>query len=202
MTASLTTVTSALDIPDLPDRAALVAKEPRGNFAALGVTKADGTPLERDNVPASIVLPQGRGGPAFLAFPNFDVYLTWNNSLVYALTAGYFGTRLAALAPGALAPRALVLGVMALAFVGSVAGALVATQIPKSAFDPIVLVVLVVVGGYVLLKPSIGEVTTLRFGFPEVVLGEPMLRPAALLRSAGAWWPTSPGSTFATPPAG
>jgi lytic murein transglycosylase len=59
---------------DFPfDRAALVAKEPRGNFAALGVTKADGTPLERDNVPASIVLPQGRGGPAFLAFPNFDV---------------------------------------------------------------------------------------------------------------------------------
>lgn len=81
---------------DFPfDRAALVSKEPRSNFAALGVTKADGTPLERDNVPASIVLPQGRGGPAFLAFPNFDVYLTWNNSLVYALTAGYFGTRLA-----------------------------------------------------------------------------------------------------------
>ncbi|WP_062227781.1 lytic murein transglycosylase [Aureimonas frigidaquae] len=77
------------------DRAALVAKEPRAQFAALGVTKADGSPLERDQMPASIVLPQGRGGPAFLAFPNFDVYLSWNNSLVYALTSGYFATRLA-----------------------------------------------------------------------------------------------------------
>ncbi len=81
------------------DRAALVAKEPRAQFAALGVTKADGSPLERDQMPASIVLPQGRGGPAFLAFPNFDVYLSWNNSLVYALTSGYVATRLAGAPP-------------------------------------------------------------------------------------------------------
>jgi uncharacterized membrane protein YfcA len=52
---------------------------------------------------------------------------------------------------------------MALAFAGSLAGALVASHIPKDAFDPIVLVVLVLVGGYVLLKPSIGETTALRF---------------------------------------
>jgi uncharacterized membrane protein YfcA len=52
---------------------------------------------------------------------------------------------------------------MLLAFVGSVGGALVASLIPRSAFDPIVLVVLLVVGGYVLLKPTLGEVTRLRF---------------------------------------
>jgi hypothetical protein len=52
---------------------------------------------------------------------------------------------------------------MAFAFVGSLLGALAAAQIPGEAFDPIVLVVLVVVGGYVLLKPEIGDVTTLRF---------------------------------------
>ena len=55
------------------------------------------------------------------------------------------------------------LPLMALAFVGYLLGALVATQIPKSAFDPIVLVALVVVGGYVLLKPEIGGLTVLRF---------------------------------------
>ncbi|MBB3949174.1 lytic murein transglycosylase [Aureimonas jatrophae] len=77
------------------DRAALVQKEPRSEFAKLGVTKADGSPLESDGMMASIILPQGAGGPAFLAFPNFDIYLTWNNSLVYSLTAAYFGTRLA-----------------------------------------------------------------------------------------------------------
>lgn len=87
----------AIRVPaDFPfNRAALVKKEPRSEFAALGVTKADGSPLERDGMMASIILPQGRGGPAFLAFPNFDIYLQWNNSLTYSLTAGYFGTRLA-----------------------------------------------------------------------------------------------------------
>ena len=52
---------------------------------------------------------------------------------------------------------------MALAFLGSLCGAVVASHIPKSAFDPIVLVVLVVVGAYVLFKPDIGRVTELRF---------------------------------------
>jgi uncharacterized protein len=52
---------------------------------------------------------------------------------------------------------------MLLAFVGSLGGALVASRIPKAAFDPIVLVVLVVVGAYVLLKPALGDITSLRF---------------------------------------
>jgi len=55
------------------------------------------------------------------------------------------------------------LPLMAFAFAGSMAGAVVASFIPRSAFDPIVLVVLVVVGAYVLLRPAIGEVTELRF---------------------------------------
>jgi uncharacterized protein len=55
------------------------------------------------------------------------------------------------------------LPLMLLAFAGSAAGALVASQVPREAFDPIVLVVLVVVGAYVLLKPTIGEATALRF---------------------------------------
>jgi uncharacterized protein len=59
-------------------------------------------------------------------------------------------------------PRTFV-PLMLFAFVGSVLGALVATQIPREAFEPIVLVALVVVGAYVLLKPSLGEETALRF---------------------------------------
>ncbi|MCQ0989995.1 lytic murein transglycosylase [Jiella marina] len=81
------------------ERAALVNKEPRSNFADLGVTKADGSPLAADDLPASLILPMGRGGPAFLAYPNFQIYLTWNNSLVYSLTAAYFATRLAGAEP-------------------------------------------------------------------------------------------------------
>jgi uncharacterized membrane protein YfcA len=60
-------------------------------------------------------------------------------------------------------PRTFV-PLMLLAFAGSLAGAVVASHIPKEAFDPIVLVVLVLVGGYVLLKPSLGATTALRFG--------------------------------------
>jgi uncharacterized membrane protein YfcA len=54
------------------------------------------------------------------------------------------------------------LPLMALAFTGAVLGALVASQIPREAFEPIVLVVLVAVGGYVLLKPELGSETELR----------------------------------------
>jgi uncharacterized membrane protein YfcA len=59
-------------------------------------------------------------------------------------------------------PRTFV-PLMVLAFAGSLLGAVVASHIPASAFDPIVLVVLVVVGAYVLFKPALGEETALRF---------------------------------------
>ncbi len=52
---------------------------------------------------------------------------------------------------------------MALAFVGSLAGAAVASRIPREAFEPIVLVALVVVGAVVVLRPDLGEQTALRF---------------------------------------
>jgi uncharacterized membrane protein YfcA len=58
-------------------------------------------------------------------------------------------------------PRTFV-PLMALAFAGAVLGALVASQVPREAFEPIVLVVLVAVGGYVLLKPDLGTETELR----------------------------------------
>lgn len=53
--------------------------------------------------------------------------------------------------------------VMMVAFTGAVGGAFAASNIPKAAFDPIILVVLVAVGTYILLMPRIGRVTDLRF---------------------------------------
>jgi len=52
---------------------------------------------------------------------------------------------------------------MACAFVGSVGGAILGSHIPDSAFDPIVLVVLIVVGAWVVLTPHLGETTALRY---------------------------------------
>jgi lytic murein transglycosylase len=61
-------------------------------WADLGVRPRHGQ-IARD-LPADLLLPQGRKGPAFLAYPNFDVYFEWNKSFVYVLTAGYFANRL------------------------------------------------------------------------------------------------------------
>ncbi|MFT4286560.1 TSUP family transporter [Nocardioides sp.] len=52
---------------------------------------------------------------------------------------------------------------MLFAFLGSAAGAVIGSHIPRDAFSPIVLVALIVVGAYVLFKPSLGEITELRF---------------------------------------
>lgn len=50
--------------------------------------------LASGNMMASLLLPQGYRGPAFLAYPNFDVYFEWNQSFTYVLTAAYFANRL------------------------------------------------------------------------------------------------------------
>lgn len=49
------------------------------------------------------------------------------------------------------------------AYVGAVIGALIGLHIPKSAFYPIILVLLIAVGAYTLFKPTLGEATALRF---------------------------------------
>ncbi|MDU8910213.1 lytic murein transglycosylase [Aestuariicoccus sp. MJ-SS9] len=58
-----------------------------GVRARTGALAAGGTP-------ASILVPQGRKGPAFMVYPNFRVYFEWNQSFTYVLTAAYFATRL------------------------------------------------------------------------------------------------------------
>jgi len=80
-------------------QADLDIKLPRAKWAAYGVTLADGRPLPADDLPASLLLPMGRFGPAFLAYDNFRVYLQWNNALVYSTTAAYLATRIAGAPP-------------------------------------------------------------------------------------------------------
>ncbi len=80
---------------DLPwEQADLAIKLPRSQWAAWGVTKVDGSALPSDAMPASLMLPMGRFGPAFLAYENFNVYLQWNQSLTYAITAAWLSTRI------------------------------------------------------------------------------------------------------------
>ena len=62
------------------------------DWQALGVSPRNGSLTA--GLPASILIPQGRKGPAFLAYPNFRVYFDWNQSFTYVMTAAYFATRL------------------------------------------------------------------------------------------------------------
>jgi len=71
----------------------LTIKHPRSQWVAWGVKPAYGT-LPADDLPASMILPMGRHGPAFLAYPNFQAFLGWNSAYVYSTTVAYFATRL------------------------------------------------------------------------------------------------------------
>jgi lytic murein transglycosylase len=65
----------------------------RSTWVKWGVKKRNGR-LPADNLQATLLLPMGKDGPAFLAYENFHIYIEWNKSLVYATTAAYLGTRL------------------------------------------------------------------------------------------------------------
>ena len=81
---------------DLPwDQADIAIQLPRSQWVKWGVVGVDGK-LKADKFPASLLLPMGKDGPAFLAYDNFTTaYLKWNESLVYSLTAGYLANRIA-----------------------------------------------------------------------------------------------------------
>jgi lytic murein transglycosylase len=81
------------------EEADLAISHPRSQWVNWGVTLADHKTLPADDLPASLFLPMGHTGPAFLAYQNFRIYLRWNQALVYATTAAYLAARLAGAPP-------------------------------------------------------------------------------------------------------
>ncbi|MBO1039721.1 lytic murein transglycosylase [Brucella pituitosa] len=80
---------------DLPwEESIRTNRKPHSWWAEQGVVGLNG-PLGPDDGDASLLLPLGRKGPAFLSYANFDIFVEWNKSIVYATTAAYFATRLA-----------------------------------------------------------------------------------------------------------
>jgi lytic murein transglycosylase len=70
-------------------------KLPMSTWSEWGVTARDGSPLQDNGLRAGLVLPMGHKGPAFLSYDNYDIYLEWNQSFIYTLTAAHFAARLA-----------------------------------------------------------------------------------------------------------
>jgi lytic murein transglycosylase len=65
-------------------------EKPVREWSDLGVTLWDGRSLKRrtgqtPEALAAIILPAGHKGPAFIAYPNFEVVLAYNNAISYAL---------------------------------------------------------------------------------------------------------------------
>ena len=67
-------------------------------WRALGVTRIDGTRLP-DYDGASVVVPAGARGPAFVVLHNFRVIKRYNNATSYALAIGHLGDRITGAGP-------------------------------------------------------------------------------------------------------
>lgn len=76
-------------------RAGLNTRLPLSRWQALGVRRIDGRALPRRNLEASLIIPDGPGGPAYLVYDNFRVLMTWNRSQAFAVAVGTLSDRLA-----------------------------------------------------------------------------------------------------------
>ena len=62
-------------------------------WSELGLVQVDGANIPIANMNASVILPSGASGPAFLAYANFRTTMIYNPSIFYALTVGLLADR-------------------------------------------------------------------------------------------------------------
>ncbi len=74
--------------------ASLRTKKPIDEWAKLGVRRADGSALPKADLEASILLPAGASGPAFMIYKNYRVIMRWNTSQLYAIAVGHLADRM------------------------------------------------------------------------------------------------------------
>jgi membrane-bound lytic murein transglycosylase B len=67
----------------------LEVKRPTGEWNRLGVRSVDAAPLAGREGDASLVMPDGADGPAFLVYENFRTIMKWNKSTYFAAAVGY-----------------------------------------------------------------------------------------------------------------
>ena len=70
------------------------SRRPLSDWVARGVTRADGGTIEPSDARSAILLPAGRGGPAFLVFRNYDAIYSYNAAESYALAIATLADRL------------------------------------------------------------------------------------------------------------
>lgn len=70
-------------------------RRPLGEWRALGVRDTSGRPVADLDVEASVLVPAGHTGPAFLVYENFHVIMRWNPSEFFGLAVGRLADRIA-----------------------------------------------------------------------------------------------------------
>ena len=82
-----------LSVSGLETRKSLV------EWQKLGLRRMDGKNLPNVDIQASVILPAGYQGPAFLVYKNYRTIMVWNRSILYAIAVGYLADRLAGAGP-------------------------------------------------------------------------------------------------------
>lgn len=72
----------------------LGTKKKLADWQAIGVRRMGGRDLPKVDIQASLLLPNGHKGPAFLVYKNFRTILVWNRSILYAMAVGHLADRL------------------------------------------------------------------------------------------------------------
>ena len=75
--------------------AGLESRRTTGEWSRLGVRSMDRGPLAVREWEASLVMPDGAGGPAFLVYDNFRTIMRWNKSTYFAAAVGYLADSMA-----------------------------------------------------------------------------------------------------------
>lgn len=76
------------------ENAGLTTSLPLQQWQALGVRQTSGANLPDEDMQASLLVPTGHEGPAFLVYDNFHVIMRWNRAEAYALAVGHLADRI------------------------------------------------------------------------------------------------------------
>ncbi len=87
-----------VDLPEWFDHdlAGLKTVKPLAEWQRIGVRRFDGTDLPEVNINASLILPSGNKGPAFLVYNNYRAIYKWNKSHFYVIAVGTLADKIAA----------------------------------------------------------------------------------------------------------
>ncbi|GIU52666.1 lytic murein transglycosylase [Shewanella sp. KT0246] len=90
-----------VSLPENYDYQYLGRKHPQSltKWSELNITQTSGKALSTPDMNASLYVPSGHTGPAFLGYDNFDVIMRWNRSEFYAIAVGHLADRINGAAP-------------------------------------------------------------------------------------------------------